>query len=181
MSSRFTPLLILVLGSSCFADDTERTLFVFDNPDAEREWRVLRSSGNFKLTDKKTMEFYGTLTNESECTLERAEEKKLDFERGDVIVARVRGDGRTYTLGLYPRQGKRKLVRSYGKSFKTKKDEWQEVRVPLDRLEPLDRIPVGGAPDPDKIYRLGFITDGTTGPFNLEIEWVKVIRAKPDE
>jgi len=195
MSPRLNALLILVLGSSGLADETERTLFVFVNPDAEEELRIFNSAGStgrLKLSDNKMVEFFGTLKDEDahaslRTNFRRDPEKghdlkKLDLEKGDIILTRVRRDGRKYTIALYPDDRKRVLELSYRASFKTKKDEWLEVRLPLDKFKASAPFRIaGGSPDPEKIYSLGFISDNKAGPFNLEIEWVKVRRPRPDQ
>jgi NADH dehydrogenase [ubiquinone] 1 alpha subcomplex assembly factor 1 len=71
--------------------------------DAGKEWQTVNdgvmagvSDGKFKITDKKTLEFYGTLSleNDGGFASVRSKAKKLGLEKGDVLVARVRGDGR---------------------------------------------------------------------------------------
>lgn len=65
------PLLIL-MGSLVMADDTPKVLFVFTGADAAKEWQSVNdgvmggvSEGRFKITDNKTMEFFGTLSLEN--------------------------------------------------------------------------------------------------------------------
>ena len=63
----------------------------------------------------------------------------------------------------------------------TKKDEWIEVRIPLDKTEAtwFGRVLKDAGPvDPKEINALGFLLgDKKAGPFKLEIEWIKVERA----
>ncbi|MCY3007268.1 MAG: CIA30 family protein, partial [Planctomycetota bacterium] len=67
--------LVYLVGSlacwmvaSLMADDTQRTLFDFSGADSAKEWQTVNdgvmggvSDGRFKITDAKTMEFFGTL------------------------------------------------------------------------------------------------------------------------
>ena len=55
-----------------------------------------------KTTEKKTLEFYGTLSleNNGGFASVRTKAKKLGLEKDDVIVVRVRGDGRDYSINL---------------------------------------------------------------------------------
>ena len=56
------------------------------------------SEGKFKITDAKTMEFFGTLSleNNGGFVSVRTKSKNLAPEIGDTVVAKVRGDGREY-------------------------------------------------------------------------------------
>lgn len=65
------PLLVLV-GSFVMADDTSQTLFDFTGADVAKEWQTVNdgvmggvSQGKFKIIDKKTLEFFGTLSLEN--------------------------------------------------------------------------------------------------------------------
>ena len=61
------PLLIL-MGSLVMAEEIPQTLFDFTGADAAKEWQNVNdgvmggvSEGKFKITEKKTLEFYGIL------------------------------------------------------------------------------------------------------------------------
>jgi hypothetical protein len=56
----------------------------------------------------------------------RTKAKKLGVEKGDTVVAKVRGDGREYTLNLY--LDKPLIASSYRVAVQTRKDEWIEVK-----------------------------------------------------
>ena len=84
------------------ADDTPKALFDFTGADAAKEWQTINdgvmggvSEGKFKITDKKTLEFYGTLSleNNGGFASVRSKAKKLGLEKGDVLVARSGATG----------------------------------------------------------------------------------------
>jgi NADH dehydrogenase [ubiquinone] 1 alpha subcomplex assembly factor 1 len=180
------PLLIL-MGSLVMADDKPRVLFNFTSPDAAKEWQTVNdgvmggvSEGTFKITDKKTLEFSGTLSleNNGGFASVRTKAKKLGLEKGDTVVAKVRGDGREYTLNLY--LNKPLVAFSYRATVQTKKDEWIEVKLPLDKFvaTSFGRVVKDAGPvDPGEVNGLGFLLgDKKAGPFKMEVEWIKVVR-----
>lgn len=181
--------LALLLVTTAMAEDKPQPLFDFPRADAAKEWQSVNdgvmggvSEGNFKITDKKTMEFFGTLSlaNNGGFASVRTKSKKLGLEKGDTLVAKVRGDGREYMLNLY--LNKPLIAFSYRATVPTKKDEWIEVRVPLDTFEATSfgrPVKDAGAVKPEKINALGFmLSDKKAGPFKMEIQWIRVERAK---
>jgi NADH dehydrogenase [ubiquinone] 1 alpha subcomplex assembly factor 1 len=193
MLRRIALVCAMVLpGSFLVADDTPSVLFDFSGADAAREWQTVNdgvmggvSDGKFKITDQKTLEFYGTLSleNNGGFASVRSKAKKLDLQKGDVLLARVRGDGRDYSINLYvPRP---LTAFSYRAIVKTKKDEWIEVRLPLEKFEATSfgRVVKDAGPvDPAEVNALGFLLgDKKAGPFKLEVEWIKAERAKAKE
>ena len=181
-------VLAYLMVTTVMADDTLQPLFDFTEADAAKEWQTVNdgvmggvSDGNFKLTDAKTMEFFGTLSlaNNGGFASVRTKAKKLDLEEGDTLVAKVRGDGREYMLNLYP--NKQRVAYSYRATVQTKKDEWIEVKIPLEKFEATSfgqMVKNAGAVKPAEINAMGFMLgDKKAGPFKLEIEWVKVERA----
>lgn len=182
-------LAVLALGTSLMAEETPRTLFDFTGADAAKEWQTINdgvmggvSEGKVKIGDQKTLEFYGNLSleNNGGFASVRSKAKKLGLAKGDVLVARVRGDGREYSMSLYV--PKPLIAFSYRSTVQTKKDEWIEVNLPLDKFEATSFGKVvkdAGPVDPQEINGLGFLLgDKKAGPFKLEVEWIKVIRAE---
>ena len=180
--------LALMAGAMVMsAEDTPKVLFDFTGADAVKEWQAINdgvmggvSEGKFKITDKKTLEFYGKLSleNNGGFASVRTKAKKLGLEKGDTLVARVRGDGREYSMNLHvPRP---LTAFSYRATVQTKKDEWIEVKLALDKFVATSfgkQVREAGPVDPVEINGLGFLLgDKKTGPFKLEVEWIKVVR-----
>lgn len=177
--------LTLLMVTMAMAEEKWLTLFDFTGADAAKEWQTVNdgvmggvSDGRFKITDTKTMEFFGTLSlaNNGGFASVRTKPKKLDLEKGDTLVAKVRGDGREYMLNLYPARSQ--VAYSFRAALPTKRDEWIEVKIPLDKFEATSFgrvVKNAGAVKPAEISALGFmIGDKKAGPFKLEIEWIKV-------
>jgi hypothetical protein len=159
--------LALLLVTTVMAEDKPQPLFDFTGTDAAKEWQPVNdgvmggvSEGKFKITDKKTMDFFCKLSleNNGGFASVRTSAKKLGLEKGDTIVARVRGDGREYSLNLY--LNKPLIAFSYRATVQTKKDEWIEVKVPLDKFEATSFgrvVKEAGAVKPEEVNALGFM------------------------
>ena len=105
----------------------------------------------------------------------RARGGNLALKKDDVIVARVKGDGREYKFNVYDQGGLGGF--SYRQSFKTKKDEWIEVELPVNKFVATwrGRVFPNQKLDPSNVTGLGFLLgDKKAGPFKLEVEWIKV-------
>jgi monofunctional biosynthetic peptidoglycan transglycosylase len=181
------PLLIL-LGSFVMAEEKPEVLFDFTNPDAAKEWQTVNdgvmggvSEGKLKVTAEKTLEFFGTLSleNNGGFASVRTKAKKLNLEKGDTLVAKVRGDGREYSLNLYVK--KPLIAYSYRAMVQTKKDEWTEIKVPLDKFEATsfgNLVKDAGPVNPTEVNAIGFLLgDKKAGQFKLEVEWIRIERA----
>ena len=181
-------VLALSMVTTAMAEDKMIPLFDFTEADAPKQWQTVNdgvmggvSEGKFKITDAKTMEFFGTLSlaNNGGFASVRTKVKKLSLEKDDTLVAKIRGDGRQYMLNLYP--NKQRMAYSYRATVQTKKDEWIEVKVPLDKFEATSFgriVKNAGLVKPEEINSLGFMLgDKKAGRFKMEIEWIKVERA----
>ena len=184
-------LILIFLVGTVQADDKQVDLFDFSAPDVAKQWQTVNdgvmggvSDGRVRITDKGTMEFYGTLSleNNGGFASVRSGSMPRGLEDGDVIVARVRGDGRDYYLNL--RVPTFRIAFSYRASFETKADEWQEVKVPLKEFQATSfgrPVKNAGPVTANKVNSIGFLlADKKAGPFKLEIEWIKVVRAAAD-
>ena len=162
-------------------------LFAFASPDAAAAWQTVNdgvmggvSDGRFRITERQTLEFYGTLSleNNGGFASVRSRPRSLGLQAGDTLVARVRGDGREYQLNLYTAERMRAF--SYRAPVQTRTGEWIEVRVPLDRFEATSfgQVIRGAGPvDPRSVASIGFLlAEKTPGPFALEVAWINVLR-----
>lgn len=170
------------------AEDTPHTLFEFTGADAAKEWQAVNdgvmggvSDGQFTITDRKTLAFFGTLSlaNNGGFAFVRTRPKTLGLHTGDALVAKVRGDGREYTLNLY--LNRPQVAFSYRAAVQTRTGEWVEVKVPLDEFvaTSFGRVVKDAGPvDPKEVNALGFmVSDKKAGPFKLEVESIQVERA----
>ncbi len=185
-----TLLLIVFLGGSLLVAE-DRILFKFDDAEAAREWQTVndsvmggRSDGRFKINEDKNMEFFGTLSleNNGGFASVRSRKAKLGLENGDSIVIRVRGDGREYNFRLnVPGSVSRN---SYRQSFETRKDEWIEVALPMEKFVATwrGRVFPNEKFDPSNVTGMGIqLSDNKAGPFKLEVEWIKAIQLTPQK
>ena len=162
----------------------ERVLFDFDKPDSGQRWRVVndgvmggRSQGRFKINDEQQLEFFGNLSlaNNGGFASIRVAAGKLAMQPGDAILIRVRGDGRQYNLNLYTQRNLGGY--SYRLAFPTRKDEWITVRLPVDNFVATwrGRVFPDVRFDPRQVTGLGILLgDKKAGPFDLEVDWIKV-------
>ena len=190
LTGSFLVALLVVVGSTSnlSADDKGRVLFDFSKPDAAKAWWNVNdgvmggvSDGRFKTTNNKTMEFFGTLSleNNGGFASVRSRPTKVDLKAGDSVAARVRGDGREYRLNLYVPGDSGRY--SFRQTFKTKKGEWMEVSLPVDKFVATwrGRVFPDQKLEPSKVNSVGFLlADEKAGPFKLEVDWIKVTKAK---
>jgi monofunctional biosynthetic peptidoglycan transglycosylase len=179
--------LVALLGVSPMAQPPQVPLFAFESPDAAAGWQAVNdgvmggvSDGRFRITERRTLEFYGTLSleNNGGFASVRSRPRALGLQTGDALVARVRGDGREYQLNLYVARGMRAF--SYRAPVQTRLGEWIEVAIPLDRFKATSfgRVLRGAGPvDPGSVTSIGFLlAEKTPGPFVLEVAWVRILR-----
>jgi monofunctional biosynthetic peptidoglycan transglycosylase len=179
--------LVAFMGTSLIAEEPQVPLFGFASPNAAEDWQAVNdgvmggvSDGRFRITDRQTLEFYGTLSleNNGGFASVRSRPRALGLQAGDTLVARVRGDGREYQLNLYT--GERRMAFSYRAPARTRRGEWIEVRIPLKQFEATSfgQVVAGAGPvDPASVTSVGFLlAEKTPGPFALEVAWIKVLR-----
>lgn len=188
------------LTSTVEAED--RFLFRFDSPEASRQWRTVndtvmggRSIGQMKLVEDNRLQFSGTISTENNggfAGVKAIGASPFGLKKGDVIVAKVRGDGRQYLLNLHYATdilGEGPVIKgrrrpdgySYRQPFETKKDEWTEVQLPVDKFFTVwrgKRYP-NEEFDPRKVGGMRFLVKSKPGPFKLEVEWIKVVEPPP--
>jgi len=171
------------------AQQTLLPLVDFARPEAGQQWQAVNdgvmggvSDGRFKITEGKTLEFFGTLSleNNGGFASVRTKPADRDIKTGDTLVVRVKGDGREYVVNIYTKS--RRMAFSYRAPLPTTKDEWTEVAIPLEDFIPTAfgrRVQGMGPVEPDQINGLGFmLSDKKAGPFTMQVEWVKVARVE---
>jgi NADH dehydrogenase [ubiquinone] 1 alpha subcomplex assembly factor 1 len=177
--------LVALLLMQAVAEQTLRPLFDFAGPEAAQQWQAVNdgvmggvSDGRFKITDGKTLEFFGTLSleNNGGFASVRTRPGELGLSDGDDLVVRVKGDGREYVLNLYTKS--RRTAFSYRAPLPTTKDEWTVVAIPLEDFIPTSfgrQVQGMGPVEPEQITSIGFmLSDKKPGKFRLNVGWVKV-------
>lgn len=181
-----TPVAVVLLVCSTASADENRAQVLFDFAESKpgAQWQTVndgvmggRSDGRVRMANDKTMTFFGTLSleNNGGFASVRSRPKKLDLQTGDTLIARVKGDGRRYTLNLYVPS--RRNAFSYRVAFDTEKDQWIEVRVPLEKFvaTSFGRVVRNAAPvNAQQVNSIGFLLgDKKEGPFRLDVDWIK--------
>ena len=180
----FIALTAVITGAPVSSQATGRVLFPFEKTTAASQWRSVndgvmggRSEGRFKITDNNTMQFFGrlSLANNGGFASVRSPRRPLRLIAGDTIVFRARGDGRTYCVNLYT--SRRLTAFSYRASFKTKKNQWLTIRVPLNAFQATSfgRVLQNRVLDPGQVNGIGILlADKKAGIFKLEVDRIQV-------
>ncbi|MFO8007913.1 MAG: CIA30 family protein [Candidatus Brocadiia bacterium] len=160
-----------------------QTLIEFEGPDAVRGWQIVNdtvmggvSESRLEPTDSGTAVFTGSvsLENYGGFASVRSPAGRRDLSDFEGLVVRVRGDGKTYKLGV--RTDARFDGVVWQASFGTQADAWQQVRVPFGEFVPTyrGRVLEGRGPlDRSAVMSFSFqISDKQEGPFALEIAWL---------
>jgi monofunctional biosynthetic peptidoglycan transglycosylase len=191
MSSRLKPnYIIAALAWICLSltmdarAGSDRVLFDFSAATNAVAWRVVNddvmggvSASSFRLTNGVAL-FQGSvsLENNGGFASVRALPASHNLLGCTAFVIRVRGDGQRYKFTVRTDPSFDSAI--YQCSFATKKDEWEEHRLPLKQFIPTFRgrtLPGEPPLDPVKISSVGFlISDKQSGPFQLEVAWIKV-------
>lgn len=177
-------LLISSLALAGKAEENERMLFEFNKPKAGEGWRNVNDSvmggvsqGKFRITNDKTLEFYGDLSleNNGGFASVRCPPTKLDLSGYEAVRFKVRGDGRTYWFNINVPSILPAF--SYRATFQTQPGKWQEIQIPLKdfRATSFGQV-IPGVLDPAKVQTIGFLlADKKAGPFKLEVAWIKAV------
>lgn len=186
-SRTLLPMLVFVVACTpaMLAGQQGKTLFDFSGSEVGEAWSTVNdgvmggvSEGRFRITDRDTLEFYGTLSleNNGGFASVRSKPKPLGLAAGESLVARLRGDGRTYTLNLYVPTSR--VAFSYRAKVQTTAGEWIETTVPLNKFYATSfgrKVPNADPVDASKVNSLGFLlSDKKPGSFKLEVAWVKI-------
>ncbi|MEM6692363.1 MAG: CIA30 family protein [Planctomycetota bacterium] len=166
------------------ATESIRSLFEFDASNDASSWNLVndgvmggRSSSQASVTGSGVMRFQGflSLANNGGFASVRSSPRLLGLASGDEIVLRVKGDGRKYTFNLYTPE--RRTAFSYQLDFQTIKDQWQEVRLPVNQFvahsfgRPISNLRLNAS----RVQSLGILLgDKRQGNFAIEVDWIRV-------
>lgn len=168
-------------------DAGETMLFDFGATENMNDWLIINdgvmgglSESSFVLTDFNSAVFSGnvTLENNGGFASVRSRPMQFDLAGHQGIRIRVKGDGKKYQFRV--QTNNRFDGISYQYRFETQKDQWQTITIPFEKCVPVFRgqllrnvEPIS----PENIRQLGFlISDGQTGDFQLEVQWIKAYR-----
>ncbi len=171
-------------ANSYTTGSTEVVLFDFGTVKNMDDWLIVNdgvmgglSRSRFVLSDRNSAVFSGNVRLENNggfaSTRTKAMQFQLDGFKG--ILIRVKGDGKKYQFRL--RTSDRFDGVAYRYHFETENDQWQTIAIPFDECVPVFRGRIlrdVGPVSPKDIQQLGvMISDGQSGEFQLEVQWIK--------
>ena len=178
--------LLPIVGALLLTMNThaaDKIIFDFQTVTNPAAWQVVNddvmgglSASSWRLANGAAV-FQGelSLANNGGFASVRSLPAPLDLAGGDTLIIRVRGDGRRYKFTARMDGSFDSVI--YQTVFTTKKDAWEEHRLPLKEFVPSfrGRVLAGEPPlDPARVVSVGFlIADKQSGPFRLEIAWIK--------
>lgn len=184
--AKWSFVFTLMISITCNAQKVD-LLYDFRGEAAANPWFSVNdgvmggvSQGRASLTGTG-MRFEGYLSLENNGGFASLRDRvRVELSEYEGIYLKVKGDGREYQLRLESdaRYWGRWAV-SFGHAFYTKADEWTEVFIPFNTLEPQWR---GRKLKPQdinrsKIQMIGLLLgDKKTGPFVLEVAQVGAYR-----
>ncbi|MEN8865026.1 MAG: CIA30 family protein, partial [Akkermansiaceae bacterium] len=158
----------------------------FDRKEADSlGWRVVDdgvmgglSKGKIQISNDGVLTFSGKLSLENNGGFSslRTDDLKMNLAGAEGLVARVKGDGRTYQMRFSTEARFRGMEVSFKADFKTEKGEWTEIKVPFDQFKGSFRgMSLSKEKfDPGKIRRVGLLLgDKKQGPFELQVDWIR--------
>jgi uncharacterized surface protein with fasciclin (FAS1) repeats len=186
-SFRKTTLAVACLAfSQAPAFAGENSVAEFDRKEADSlGWRVVDdgvmgglSKGKVQISKEGIMTFSGKLSLENNGGFSslRTGDLKLDLTGAEGLLARVKGDGRTYQMRFSTEARFRGMEVSFKADFETKKGEWTEVKVPFSQFKGSFRgMSLSKEKfNPGKIRRVGLLLgDKKPGPFELQVDWIR--------
>jgi len=162
---------------------SDKILFDFTTSTNSPAWQIVNddvmggvSTSRFKvLTNGAIFSGAVSLENNGGFASVRSSPVRQNLTGCEYFVVRVRGDGRRYKFTVRTEIGFDTPI--YQCSFTTKRDEWEEHRLPFKEFVPTFRgriltdVP---ALNPAKVSSVGFlISDKQDGSFQLEVAWIK--------
>ena len=135
------------------------------------------STSYLSLNDNKNLIFSGNLSLANNGGFASSRMRLSDQELNNIKAVKIKfkGDGNTYKL----RFRQYNMRASYSSNFRSKKNKWTEVILPIkDFVATWRGYSYSNYPEIeiDKVYSLGLqISDKQEGEFELEIEYIKGI------
>ena len=176
-------LLVCSYGSASAA--TNSVLEFTPKEASSLGWRVVddgvmggKSKGDLEVTKDGILEFKGTLSleNNGGFSSVRTGRFEKDLSAADGLVARVKGDGRTYQVRFNTDARFRGMEVSFKADFETERGEWAEIKIPFESFTGSFR----GMSlkkekfNPAKIQRFGLLLgDKKPGEFDLKVDWIR--------
>ncbi len=162
----------------------ETILFDFGAKENMNDWLLVNdgvmgglSQSSFVLTQNNSALFSGNVTLENNGGFASVRTRPMQFDLDGLqgIQIRVKGDGKKYQFRV--QTNNRFDGVSYQYKFETQQDQWQTITIPFEECVPVFRgrqlrnvDPIS----PNDIQQVGFlISDGQTGAFELEVQWMK--------
>lgn len=177
-------LLLGIFSTGMAAESISKLLTDFSDASVAKQWISVNdnvmggiSEGGFQISEDNTLVFSGNLSleNRGGFTSIRTRPEDLNLDGYDTIALRLKGDGRMYYINLM--NSSRSAASSYRAPIKTKKDNWQEVRISFKDFvyTSFGRNVAGIAPLRAKdVQSLGVtLADKKEGPFRLELSWIR--------
>ncbi len=167
-------------------NNTDLIKFDFSDPNTPLQWdsiddRIMggASCSASEVTADGTLCFSGTvsLENDGGFASIRSAAGDFDLSRGESVVIRVKGDGKTYKLGM--RIDVFFDGVTYLTEFATEDGKWQEVTLPFSALLPFhhgqkltNAAPFNPAEVKSFVLLIG---GGQEGSFRLDVDWIKFV------
>jgi monofunctional biosynthetic peptidoglycan transglycosylase len=168
-----------------------KPLVDFSDKSASKQWISVNdnvmggiSEGQFRITDKKTLEFSGNLSLENNGGFAsiRTQPAELNLDGYDTIGLTLKGDGRMYYFNA--RTSSRNRASSYRVPIKTQTNTWQDIHIPLNTFvyTSFGRVVNGAKPLKAKdIQSVGFtLSDKKSDPFKLEVSEIRATKTTVD-
>ena len=181
----------MITTLTLFAVLSQRLITAF-SPDSPVKWTTVhdtvmggRSSGKISKSAAKTLLFEGnvSLENNGGFVSARTARPIQRLTQSAGIEIRVKGAGRTYQFSCshkdIPLRGG-----GYWQSFDTLDSEWQIIQLPWESFKAtsfgmdLSQLPTLKAEDVSSLAI--YLYDKKSGPFSLEIDYIKTYQASPD-
>jgi hypothetical protein len=170
--------LYIIFISIFFMSATSQLIFDFNLNSNISSWKIVddvvmggRSSGNFKINEEGSGEFYGrvSLENNGGFSSLRHRFSSMEVKGFREVVLKVRGDGKKYQFRV---KDKTSNYHSFIASFQTN-GEWQTIKIILSEMYPAFRgrnLSIGNFSS-ESIEEIAFLIGNKTAEnFKLEID-----------